>query len=392
MRKKILSVFMVALLFSMFLSIPTFAEEGSTTTTDATITTTDATTTTTDATTVDPGITPDQALYFLDQLLEKIQLTFTFDEEAKANLLSAITQERLTEITYLLNEKDLGVLTEEEVKTLLTNVVSDYQTKLEQTLQVTEEIASKLTVEEKAKIEGLVSQITLSAEIGQVIVNDNQELLEDQDLQDTINKANILANVVKDLDQEKVAELRDLGLGFGQIAQAFALSEATGKELSEIADVMKDNEQNLSTLADKLGISVSDLAKLKHFNKKDDEVATEDDSNDGEVATEDDSNDETNANGKATKTMAKEKSELKDTQKQFEQKIDSTLQEQKKNQLQVTSKVEVKMQQGNSTDDEDSGKADKNDKNSDGEDSAKVKEQEKQKKVEEKNNNEKNNR
>jgi len=369
MRKKILTVFMVALLFSMFLSIPTFAEESSTTTAATT------------ETTVDPGITPDQALYFLDQLLEKIQLTFTFDEEAKANLLSAITQERLTEITYLLNEKDAGVLTEEEVKTLLTNVVSDYQTKLEQTLQVTEEIASKLTVEEKAKIEGLVSQITLSAEIGQVIANDNQGLLEDQDLQDTINKAKIVANVVRDLDQEKVGELRDLGLGFGQIAQAFALAEATGKELSEIADVMKDNEVNLSTLADELGISVSDLAKLKHFNKKDDEVATEDDSND-----------ENNANGKAAKTMAKEKSELKDTQKQVEQEIDSTLQEQKKNQLQVTSKVEVKMQQGNSTDDEDSGKADKNDKNSDGEDSAKVKEQEKQKKVEEKNNNEKNNR
>ena len=54
---------------------------------------------------VSAGVTPDSPLYFLDKLIESIQLALTKTPEAKAALLTAISQERLAEIEALDSDK-----------------------------------------------------------------------------------------------------------------------------------------------------------------------------------------------------------------------------------------------------------------------------------------------
>jgi hypothetical protein len=53
----------------------------------------------------DAGILPDSPFYFFKLFLEKLQLTFTFDQEAKAQRLIEIAERRLTELAALPEEK-----------------------------------------------------------------------------------------------------------------------------------------------------------------------------------------------------------------------------------------------------------------------------------------------
>ena len=53
----------------------------------------------------DAGILPDSPFYFFKLFLEKLQLTFTFDQEAKAQRLIEIAERRLTELATLPEEK-----------------------------------------------------------------------------------------------------------------------------------------------------------------------------------------------------------------------------------------------------------------------------------------------
>jgi hypothetical protein len=52
-----------------------------------------------------PGITPDSPWYFLDDVLERAQLTFTFNEEAKARLELSFADERIAEVRAMIEEK-----------------------------------------------------------------------------------------------------------------------------------------------------------------------------------------------------------------------------------------------------------------------------------------------
>ena len=53
------------------------------------------------------GITPDQITYITDTLFEDIHLSFTYDDEKKADLLIDISEERLAEATEMAEqEKD----------------------------------------------------------------------------------------------------------------------------------------------------------------------------------------------------------------------------------------------------------------------------------------------
>ncbi|MDP3970167.1 MAG: DUF5667 domain-containing protein [bacterium] len=73
-----------------------------TTTTSNTNTTQTETTTTTS--TVDPGLTPDSPIYFLDTFAERTRLALTFDADKKAELAAQYAAEKLAEAEAMANE------------------------------------------------------------------------------------------------------------------------------------------------------------------------------------------------------------------------------------------------------------------------------------------------
>lgn len=208
------------------------------------------------------GIAPDSPLYVLDRLLEKIQITFTFDDVNKAALLTSISEERLAEANYLIEVAKTEDVNREKWDQLLADVINDYKEKLEAAIQSIEQIVIDLDEEEIAELDKILAELENSANVSEEIIEIDEELKEVSD------RAILVANVVKDLDSEKVAELREQGLGLGQISQVFALAEATDKSLEEVAKLFTEDEMGYGEAAKILGVSTSDLAKQKVEEKK----------------------------------------------------------------------------------------------------------------------------
>ncbi len=207
----------------------------------------------TEENTEDPGLTPDDTLYFLDLLLEKIQLAIAADDVAKAKLLASLTQERIAEMNYLV---ELSSSTETNVdEEILQRVKDNYKEKLELMLEKIDEIAEKSEEESKKILEELAVNLESISTIQADIIN------HDEDLEASIEKAIFTAKVIRNFNQEQVAELRDKELGFGQIAQIYALAEATGMEINATADLYIAHEMEIGEVSKLLGVHPADLIK-----------------------------------------------------------------------------------------------------------------------------------
>lgn len=133
---------------------------------------------------------------------------------------------------------------------------------MDEALTNIEEFSYSVSEEDKADLDNLVEDITQS-------INVNEDLLkQSEDLEDTIAKATLVASVVKDLDPEKVDEIRDAGAGYGQISQIYSLSEATGIDVEEVTNLFIDDGMGLGQAAKELGISPSELNNGKKIQCK----------------------------------------------------------------------------------------------------------------------------
>ena len=159
---------------------------------------------------VSAGVTPDSPLYFLDKLIESIQLALTKTPEAKAALLTAISQERLAEIEALDSDK-----LDQYLDKLLTEVTTALQKAADAITDAQQkgvEITKLMETLEQAAVLGS------SVELPQAI--SKTEVLEDakNKLQETTRAVKVQAAVVRGIDEEIVVALRSQGLGYGQIA------------------------------------------------------------------------------------------------------------------------------------------------------------------------------
>ncbi|WP_300304545.1 DUF5667 domain-containing protein [Anaerosolibacter sp.] len=234
MKKKIISGVMAGLLSIA----PVFADE-------TTITT-------------DPGITPDSVLYSVDQLVEDIRLSMVSDIEKKAELLIAITQERLAEAKQM---------TEEDKIEYVNKAMEAYGERIEEAFEIVSEAVLKESIDSTVK-ETLKLQLEDSAgviESVEAVVDDNQK----EELAEKRDSAYLVANVVADLDQEKVITLREeKKLGYGQIAKIFLLADATGKSVEEIADMITSQGKGFGEITKELGIHPSQLKAKVQIEKK----------------------------------------------------------------------------------------------------------------------------
>lgn len=345
MKKKIISGVMAGLL-SM---APVFADE-------TTITT-------------DPGITPDSVLYSVDQLVEDIRLSMISDIEKKAELLIAITQERLAEAKQM---------TEEDKIEYVNKAMEAYGERIEEAFESVSEAVLKESIDSAVK-ETLKLQLEDSAgviESVEAVVDDNQK----EELAEKRDSAYLVANVVADLDQEKVITLRkEKKLGYGQIAKIILLADATGKSVEEIADMIIIQGKGFGEITKELGIHPSQLKAKVRIEKKvqlDNQLEEAKTTLEGaqeelEKAIED-------ANEEAVKAIEKRISEIEKLVKAAEEskeKLEKELEE-------IKEKIQ---EESNKLDDEDEDEEDKDDEDDEDEENKKGQKQvEKLKKQEEK--------
>ena len=114
---------------------------------------------------ISPGVTPDQLLYSVDQLLEDFQLYLTTNPKKELEILLGLAQERLAEVQAMTDEEKL-----EYVNILMKNYVEK--------IALVEEQMAELVMEDKLSKETLLELETTTKEVT-VIYEELEETLSD---------------------------------------------------------------------------------------------------------------------------------------------------------------------------------------------------------------------
>jgi hypothetical protein len=214
--------------------------------------------------TTDPGTTPDEFLFTFDQLFEELKLLVTFDDEKEAQLLLDFASERLAEAT---------AMSAEEKDEFLQAALEDYLAALDEA----QDKVTEVIVEEETDSEGadeLTEELEDVAEVDEELADEAEGELEEE-LEEAVEEAKVVANVVKGLDQDKVAELREQGLGYGQIAQIFWLAEAADIEVDEVAAIYTEEKLGFGQAVKQLGVEKKGLALGKKKGTDEEEAEEE---------------------------------------------------------------------------------------------------------------------
>jgi len=211
---------------------------------------------------VEPGITPDQLMYGLDQLVENFQLFLTTSGKIEAELLLEMAKERLAEAK---------IMTEEKQHQFVDNLIYDYLEKL----SVAEEKIAELIMKDKLTSDKLL-QFENLAEEATIIDEDVVDILAEDVVEKIENQQEILVQipaVVQLYDETIVHELRQKGLGYGKLAQVLLLSKASGKTVEEVSILFSSNDKGYGEVAEELGLHPSHLSK--EIAKKQEETSTD---------------------------------------------------------------------------------------------------------------------
>ncbi|MGI8386260.1 DUF5667 domain-containing protein [Robertmurraya sp. P23] len=226
-----------------------------------------------------PGVTPDQLLYSVDQLLEDFQLYLTTNSKKETEILLELAKERLAEAQ---------AMTEEDKHEFIDILMKNYVEKL----ALAEEQIAKLLFNDKINEETL-SELETSTEEVTFINEDIQKVLTEEVLEEIESQQvsiKQLPAAVRNIDEESVSELRNQGFGFGQIAHMYLLSEASGKTIDEISSLYTSDDKGFGEIAKELGLHSSEIKnKIAYKNLSTDEeeisVPLDTESNEAEVIT-----------------------------------------------------------------------------------------------------------
>ena len=203
------------------------------------------------------GITPDKITYFTDKLVEDIQVSFTYDDEQKADLLIDISQERLAEAKEMA-EKEKSQYVETAIDGYLETVADAEEAILD---VITDEDISEEIKEE------LINELEDVSQVDD-IVQENLDEDKKEELIEKTEEVSYSANVVANIDVEVVKNLRNQGFGFGKIAYINSLSTISGKSVDELASVVVDDNKGLGELSKELGIKPSEIRSNSKSNVK----------------------------------------------------------------------------------------------------------------------------
>lgn len=205
---------------------------------------------------VSPGVTPDNPLYAVDKLIENIKISLVSDADKEAELLLEIAQERLAEAQKM---------TDKEKIKYVNKLIDKYFDSIHKAEEKISEVILDEEKDEKIK-ENLSEKLESATEVNEDIKAVLDEEIKKK-LDEKRDEAYLVANVVRDLDIDKVKALREEGLGYGQISQVFLLSEQSGKPVEEIAALFSQEDKGFGDIAKELDVNPL-VIKFRVIEKK----------------------------------------------------------------------------------------------------------------------------
>lgn len=280
-----------------------------------------------ETTEVGAGITPDKVTYITDTLFEDIQLSFTYDDEQKADLLIDIAEERLSEATEM---------AEQEKSEFVETAIDGYLETIDEAQDQVIDVITDENIGEEVK-EDLIDELETISVVDD-IVEENLEDDQKEQIEENTEEISYAANVVEYIDVETVKTLRDKGFGFGKIAYINSLSAISGKSVDELASLVVDDGKGLGELSKELGISPSQIrsnSKSKEKNVKKENIVNSDDVVETSVADASENVVKTNVNNDVikanTSTLTKEIDKTKDKETKQQPKLDKEKEQLNKN-------------------------------------------------------------
>lgn len=205
---------------------------------------------------IEPGITPDSPLYGVDKAIENIKISLASEPDKEAELLLKIAKERLAEAQKMTDKEKIKY-----VNTLIDRYIESINKAEEKVSEIIldEEADEKTKDDLSEKLEDIVK---IDENIKSVLDYEAIEKLENKK-----EEAYLVANVVKDLDIDKVKTLRKEGLGYGQISQVLILAEESDKQIEDIVTMFKEEKKSFGAIAKKLDVHPS-IIQIKVIEKK----------------------------------------------------------------------------------------------------------------------------
>lgn len=231
MKRKIIVLLMTAILT---VTIPVFAEDK--------------------AITPSPGIKPDNPLYILDRLIEKIQLSIITDAVKEAEALAEIAQERLAESKAMVEANNAEKA---------TSAINEYKALMNKAIDVVDTAAKEgkavaRTIDLIAKYD-IDNDETLDKLLDKVPSEYKEELEEAIDALPENKKVQAAApdSILTEKIQDKILleKIEKAGLNNRQIAVVISLSEQSGKELGEVVDLFLVNSRGIGKTIMELGLA-----------------------------------------------------------------------------------------------------------------------------------------
>lgn len=251
---------------------------------------------------VSAGVFPDSPLYFLDKLIESLQLALAKTPEAKAALLTSFSQERLAEIEALDPEK-----LDQYIDGLLSEISAALQQAADAVTTAHEkgvEIAKLVQILEQAAQQGN------NVELPEAIRKADKIEEYQGEIETTTKAIKVQAAVVKGIDKEIIIELRTKGLGYGQIALLTKLASTLSVEVKDEdqAEEAVVGDTRLAQVMKKFAENKSIGQTMKAFNTTPGQVKKEANKNWLVKDSKDDDDEDDDDNDREKKWSSKSKS------------------------------------------------------------------------------------
>lgn len=220
------------------------------------------------------GVTPDSFFYFLDKLVEDIRISLALTPEDKAKILSEIALERLAEFNTLESE--------DKVK-YVEDIINDYIDAIGQAIKAVEQAQQENPEDD---VTDIISVIDEATNIGDDIINSDElteEVLAEASNQlEKVKEVIIKAKSVAGIDKEIVTQLREQGLGYGEIKLISKIAFESKKTIEEVMAIFLETKGIGETMKI-IGISPSQLnskankAKVEVSKEESKEIEEEND-------------------------------------------------------------------------------------------------------------------
>ncbi len=202
----------------------------------------------------DPGLTPDSTFYFLDKLIEKLDLALTFDDVSKTEKFIKYAQERLAEAEEMNTEEK-----DEFIEELLLEYVEMLEQASDNLLDLDEEDADDLEGD-------LDAAIGDSDELSDMLDPELAARLEDKKGQAYI-KFTVLREALTNENQEAIVEkANEAGFGLGELSKIAIGAELLSITLEEALDAVIE-VGDIEEYFESQGLAMSELI-VKGVEKK----------------------------------------------------------------------------------------------------------------------------